>query len=77
MAAEGLVAVVAALMGGSVALLSFGLDSAIEGLASVIVIWRFTGTRTVSSTVEQRAQQAVAVTFSCLLRISAMRRSVR
>lgn len=46
MAVEGAVAVVAALVAGSVALLGFGLDSAIEGLASVIVIWRFTGTRT-------------------------------
>jgi divalent metal cation (Fe/Co/Zn/Cd) transporter len=66
MAAEGLAAVVAAIVAGSVALLGFGLDSAIEGLASVIVIWRFTGTRTLSSTVEQRAQKAVAVTFFLL-----------
>lgn len=66
MAAEGLVGVVAAILAGSVALLGFGLDSFIEGLASVIVIWRFTGTRTLSPTVEERAQQAVAVTFFLL-----------
>jgi divalent metal cation (Fe/Co/Zn/Cd) transporter len=66
MAAEGLVAIIAAVIAGSVALLGFGLDSAIEGLASVIIVWRFTGTRTLSQTAEARAQQAVAVTFFLL-----------
>lgn len=66
MAAEGLVGVIAAIAADSVALLGFGLDSAIEGLASVIIIWRFTGTRAVSPTVEERAQKAVAVTFFLL-----------
>ena len=66
MAAEGFVAVVAGIVAGSVALLGFGLDSVIEGLASVIVIWRFTGTRTLSPTVEERAEKAVAVTFFLL-----------
>jgi hypothetical protein len=60
MAAEGLVAIIAAILAGSVALLGFGLDSVIEGLASVIIIWRFTGTRTLSPTAEARAQQASA-----------------
>jgi len=45
MAAEGTAAIVAAILAGSVALLGFGLDSAIEGLASVIVVWRFTDGR--------------------------------
>jgi divalent metal cation (Fe/Co/Zn/Cd) transporter len=66
MAAEGAVAITAAVLAGSVALLGFGLDSVIEGLASVIVIWRFTGTRTLSETSEARAQKAVAVTFFLL-----------
>ena len=48
MTAEGAIAVTAALLAGSVALLGFGLDSAIEALASVIVIWRFTGSRRLS-----------------------------
>lgn len=43
MAAEGGVAIVAAVRASSVALLGFGLDSAIEGLASVIVVWRMGG----------------------------------
>jgi divalent metal cation (Fe/Co/Zn/Cd) transporter len=66
MAVEGAVAITAALLSGSVALLGFGLDSVIEGLASVIIIWRFTGTRTLSETAEGRAQKAVAVTFFLL-----------
>jgi len=66
MAAEGAIAVTAAVIAGSVALLGFGLDSAIEGLASLIVVWRFTGTRTLSPTAEARARKAVAVTFFLL-----------
>lgn len=66
MAVEGLVAIVAAIVAGSVALLGFGLDSVIEGLASVIIICRFTGTRTLSPTAEAHAQKAVAVTFFLL-----------
>jgi len=66
MAAEGAIAIIAAVIAGSVALLGFGLDSAIEGLASVIIVWRFTGTRTRSETAETRAQKAVAVTFFLL-----------
>ena len=46
---EGTVGVIAGILAGSIALVAFGLDSAIEGLASVIVIWRFTGTRTISA----------------------------
>jgi len=66
MAAEGTIAIIAAVTAGSVALLGFGLDSAIEGLASVIIVWRFTGTRTLSHTAEARARKAVAVTFFLL-----------
>lgn len=66
MAVEGAVAIVAAILAGSVALLGFGLDSVIEGLASVIIIWRFTGARTLSEVAEARAQKAVAVTFFLL-----------
>lgn len=55
MAIEGGVAIVAAVLAGSVALLGFGLDSGIETMASTIVIWRFTGTRLESATSERRA----------------------
>ena len=66
MTAEGAIAITAATLAGSVALLGFGLDSAIEALASVIVIWRFTGTRRLSEHAEQRAQRLVAITFFLL-----------
>lgn len=66
MALEGAVALVAAALASSVALLGFGLDSVIEGLASVIIVWRFSGSRTLSETAEARAQKAVAVTFYLL-----------
>jgi hypothetical protein len=42
------------IVAGSIALVAFGLDSAIEGLASIIVIWRFSGMRSVSPTSERR-----------------------
>ena len=66
MAIEGAVAIAAALIAGSVALLGFGIDSAIEGLASVIVIWRFTGARRLSEAAEVRAQKLVAASFFVL-----------
>jgi hypothetical protein len=64
MSAEGAIAITAAAMASSVALLGFGLDSAIEALASIIVIWRFTGTRRLSDHAEHRPQRLVAITFS-------------
>ncbi len=63
---EGVVGVVAGVLAGSIALVAFGLDSAIEGLASVIVIWRFTGNRTISANAERRAQKWVAISFFLL-----------
>src|SRR5215471_17872892 len=64
---EGTVGVVAGMLAGSIALVAFGLDSAIEGLASVIVVWRFTGARTISEAAERRAQKWVAVSFFLLV----------
>jgi divalent metal cation (Fe/Co/Zn/Cd) transporter len=66
MTVEGAVAIVAGLAAGSIALIGFGLDSAIEGFASVIIIWRFTGHRIHSATAEDRAQKLVAIQFFLL-----------
>jgi len=66
MAVEGLVAIVAGIVAGSIALIGFGLDSAIEGFASVVIVWRFTGWRTLSRAAEERAQKLVAVQFFIL-----------
>jgi divalent metal cation (Fe/Co/Zn/Cd) transporter len=63
---EGTVGVIAGVAAGSIALIAFGLDSAIEGLASLIVVWRFTGSRTLSEHAERRAQKLVAVSFFLL-----------
>jgi divalent metal cation (Fe/Co/Zn/Cd) transporter len=59
MALEGLVAIVAGIVAGSIALIGFGIDSAIEGFASVVIVWRFTGSRTLSHRAEERAQKLV------------------
>jgi divalent metal cation (Fe/Co/Zn/Cd) transporter len=63
MSAEGAVGLAAGLAAGSVALAGWAAGSAIEALASLIVIWRFTGSRTLSQTGERRAQRAVAASF--------------
>jgi divalent metal cation (Fe/Co/Zn/Cd) transporter len=63
MTAEGVVGLVAGFAAGSIALTGWALGSAIEALASVIVLWRFTGSRALSQTAERRAQKAVAVSF--------------
>jgi divalent metal cation (Fe/Co/Zn/Cd) transporter len=63
MTAEGALGLIAGLAAGSVALVGWALGSVIEGLAAVIVGWRFTGPRTRSETAERRAQRLVAVSF--------------
>ena len=66
MTAEGVIAVVAGILAGSIALIGFGIDSGIEGIASVVIIWRFWGSRALSETAERRAQKLVAVQFFIL-----------
>ena len=66
MAAEGILGLAAGFAAGSISLLGWALGSVIEGLASIIVVWRFTGQRTLSETAERRAQKAVAVSFFLL-----------
>jgi len=66
MTIEGAVAITAGIVASSIALVGFGLDSVIEGVASVIIIWRFTGNRVFSHFAEQRAQKLVAVQFFLL-----------
>jgi divalent metal cation (Fe/Co/Zn/Cd) transporter len=63
---EGAVAIVAGVVAGSVALIGFGIDSAIEGFASLVIVWRFTGHRLLSHHAEERAQRLVAIQFFLL-----------
>jgi divalent metal cation (Fe/Co/Zn/Cd) transporter len=64
---EGAIAIIAGLSAGSVALLAFGLDSAVEGVASVVIIWRFSASRLFSERAELRAQRLVAIQFFILV----------
>jgi divalent metal cation (Fe/Co/Zn/Cd) transporter len=63
MSVEGAAGLAAGIAAGSIALTGWALSSVVEGLASVIVIWRFTGSRTLSETAERRAQKSVAISF--------------
>ena len=66
MTGEGLIGLLAGIQASSISLIGWALGSVIEGLASVIVIWRFTGSRTMSETAEGRAQKGVAISFFLL-----------
>jgi hypothetical protein len=46
--------------------IGYGLDSTIEGIASIVIIWRFTGNRIHSDDAETRAQKIVALSFFLL-----------
>ena len=65
MTAEGATGLVAGITAGSIALTGWALGSAVEGLASIIVVWRFTGARTMSESAERRAQRGVAISSGC------------
>lgn len=66
MGAEGAIAIIAGILAGSIALIGFGIDSAIEGVASLVIVWRFTGRRLLSHAAEERAQKLVAIQFFIL-----------
>lgn len=66
MTAEGALGLLAGVDARSVALVGWAIGSVIEGLASIAVIWRLSGTRQLSETAERRAQKAVAVSFYLL-----------
>jgi len=63
---EALIAVIAGVVAGSIALVGFGADSMIEAIAGFVVIWLFTGSRLGSSHAERRAQQMIAISFYIL-----------
>jgi divalent metal cation (Fe/Co/Zn/Cd) transporter len=61
------IAIAAGLAAGSVALIGFGADSLIEGLAGFVIVWLFTGGRGSSEQAERRAQQLIAVSYFVLV----------
>lgn len=66
MTGEGTLGLLAGISAGSIALVGWALGSVIEGLAAVIVVWRFSGTRMQSETAERHAQHGVAISFFLL-----------
>jgi divalent metal cation (Fe/Co/Zn/Cd) transporter len=66
MSIEAAVAILAALLAGSVALLGFGLDSLIELASATTILWLYSGTRAGRAAAERRAQQVVAALFIVL-----------
>src|SRR5512142_1094492 len=66
MTLEGLGGLVAGVQANSISVLTWAASSAVEGLASAIVIWRFSGRRTLSEHSERRAQKWVAASFFLL-----------
>jgi len=64
---EFAIAVGAGVAAGSVALVGFGIDSAIEALAGGVIIWLFSSGRGSSHAAERRAQQLVAASYAILV----------
>jgi divalent metal cation (Fe/Co/Zn/Cd) transporter len=64
---EFAIAVGAGVAAGSVALIGFGIDSAIEALAGGVIVWLFSGGRGASHTAERRAQQLIAASYAILV----------
>lgn len=63
MLTEGVLGLWQGLAVESIALTGWALGSVPEGLASAMVVWRFSGSRTLSETAERRAQLGVALSF--------------
>ncbi|MFI6387356.1 cation transporter [Nonomuraea sp. NPDC050540] len=63
LAAESSLGLAAGFSAHSVALIGWGLSALVEAGASLIVLWRFTGSRTLSPSAEHTARRAVAVSF--------------
>jgi divalent metal cation (Fe/Co/Zn/Cd) transporter len=66
MSVEGFVGVLAGIQAHSLGVVTWAASSFVEALASLIVVWRFTGRRKLSPTSEARAQKWVAASFFLL-----------
>jgi divalent metal cation (Fe/Co/Zn/Cd) transporter len=63
---EFAIALIAGIAAGSVALVAFGVDSLIEVVAGLTIVWRFTGSRLASVTSERMAQRLIALSYFVL-----------
>ena len=66
MSVEGFLGIYAGVQSRSLGVVTWAASSFVEALAAVIVVWRFTGRRTLSATSEARAQRWVAASFFLL-----------
>lgn len=66
MGTEGVLGIATGVIAGSIALTGFGINSFVEGFASLVIVWRFTGRRLLSEDAERRAQKLVAIQFFLL-----------
>jgi divalent metal cation (Fe/Co/Zn/Cd) transporter len=67
MTIEGVVGLIAGLDANALSVIVWAASSFVEGLASMIVIWRFTGARTMSEHSERTARRLVAGSFLLLI----------
>ena len=63
---EFAIAVIAGVAASSIALLAFGIDSAIEAAAGLVVVWLFASRQSESARAERRAQQLLGASFFLL-----------
>lgn len=68
--AEAAASIVFGSLAGSIALVGFGMDSIVESLSGLILIWRLkkhrSGTEEEEANIERKAERFVAVTFFLL-----------
>ena len=62
-AVEAAVAIGAGIAASSVALVGFGADSLVEGVASIVVLWRFAAARAASEDAERRPPRRIGASF--------------
>jgi len=67
MTIEGVVGLIAGLNANALSVIVWAASSFVEGLASMIVIWRFSSSRTLSEHSERAAQRLVAGSFLLLV----------
>jgi divalent metal cation (Fe/Co/Zn/Cd) transporter len=68
---EGIVSVFFAIRSGSSALLGFGVDSFVESLSGLIMVWRFTASGLSSEQIERREQRAARLVGIAVLILAA------
>jgi divalent metal cation (Fe/Co/Zn/Cd) transporter len=66
MGAEGVLGIATGVLAGSIALTGWGINAFVEGFASVVIVWRFTGSRLHSEKAEAQAHRIVAIQFFIL-----------